>query len=134
MRLMLGALEEAHLPPLRLEEIGDEFVVTFYGPGVTPPPRRPPEADVPRVGRPPQPATQPGHPDPRLARLTVRQLRALEFVQEQGGITNAEYRALNATHERMAGRELAELRDLGLLVRQGGGNQQRYVLPDPDEP
>ena len=29
---------------------------------------------------------------------------------------------------------LAELRDLGLLIRQGGGNQQRYVLPDPEEP
>ena len=30
------------------------------------------------------PGALPGHSDPRLARLTVRQLRALEFVREQG--------------------------------------------------
>jgi ATP-dependent DNA helicase RecG len=135
MRLMLGAVREAHLPPLRLEEFGDEFVVTFYAAGATPPPPgQAPPPERPPVGRPPTPPPLPGHPDPRMRRLNKRQLQALVFVREQGGISNAEYRTLTNTTDRTAGRELAELRDLGLLIRQGGGNQQRYVLPNPDEP
>ncbi len=57
----------------------------------------------------------------------VRQLRALDFVQSQGYITNRDYARLNEVSERQALRELTDMVDKGLLVRMGKGRSCQYV-------
>ncbi|MEJ5347707.1 MAG: sigma-54 dependent transcriptional regulator [Desulfosoma sp.] len=58
----------------------------------------------------------------------VRQLRALDFVQSQGYITNRDYARLNEVSERQALRELTDMVDKGLLVRMGKGRSCQYVF------
>jgi ATP-dependent DNA helicase RecG len=127
IRLMLGAMREAGLAPPGLSEVGDEFVVRFYGPGVSPP-----NAVQPPVTA---PTSAPYYPLPsRPVQLENKQQHALEYVRTQGRIDTKQYCALANVPERTGRHDLKKLADLGLLVRRGAGRTQHYVLPDPHEP
>ena len=62
--------------------------------------------------------------------LRPRQMRALDFVRNNGFITNRHYSKLNDISERQALRELSEMVDQGMLHREGKGRACRYVLVD----
>lgn len=76
--------------------------------------------------RPPMPELDPGE---RLheSGMRPRQLRALEFIDSNGFITNKYYSQLNDISERQALRELNEMVDAGKLNRMGKGRGCRYV-------
>lgn len=58
-----------------------------------------------------------------------RQLRALDFIQSHGYITNRDYARLNELSERQALRELSEMVDRGVVMRVGKGRACQYVFP-----
>jgi two-component system NtrC family response regulator len=60
--------------------------------------------------------------------LKPRQLKSIDFIRDNGFITNRYYSQLNEISERQALRELAELVDSGVLHRIGKGRACRYVL------
>lgn len=62
--------------------------------------------------------------------LRPRQLKALEFIRNNGFITNKYYSRLNDISERQALRELNELVDSGTLKRTGKGRACRYILDE----
>ncbi|MCU0588568.1 MAG: sigma-54 dependent transcriptional regulator [Syntrophobacteraceae bacterium] len=62
--------------------------------------------------------------------LRPRQMRALDFVRNNGFITNRHYSKLSDISERQALRELSEMVDQGMLHRVGKGRACRYVLGD----
>lgn len=51
--------------------------------------------------------------------LNERQLKAVEYVKEKGKITNSEYQALNNISDRTASRDLENLVDLEVFVKEG---------------
>jgi ATP-dependent DNA helicase RecG len=132
IRLMMGAMQKAGLPPPVFRDLGEEFVVYFYRSEEALAQLPPLPAERPRRGRPPAPPAIPGTTDPRLEGLNERQIRALEFVQAKGRINNEEYRTLNNTNPRMASRDLTDLMARGLLVRRGSGPMLHYVRPEAD--
>jgi len=69
------------------------------------------------------------------AKLTDGQMRALEFVDSHGKITNREYQDLTAVLAGKALRELRELVDLGILIPDGQGRAAGYCRkPDAEDP
>lgn len=62
----------------------------------------------------------------RLAKLGLndRQLRAVEYVKEKGKITNSEYKTLNDTSDRTASRDLENLVDIGVFLKEGEKKEQ----------
>lgn len=123
IRLMIGALREAGLPPPAFEEIGDEFVVTFFGAAAA-------AGGVAGSVLPTSPQTRRTGlrlADTQLQGLNARQLRILEFIQEHQRITNAEARSLTGVTDRTAGRDLADLLHRGLLEQRGGGKSLHYI-------
>ncbi len=60
--------------------------------------------------------------------LKPRQAKALDFLSVQGFITNKYYSRLNEISERQALRELNEMVEADLVVRQGKGRACRYIL------
>jgi len=51
--------------------------------------------------------------------LNNRQIKSVMFVKEKGRITNSEYQTLNETSDRTAFRDLEELTEWGILVKEG---------------
>lgn len=60
--------------------------------------------------------------------MKPRQLKALDFMNSRGFITNKYYSQLNEISERHALRELNEMVELGLINRIGKGRSCRYIL------
>jgi len=60
--------------------------------------------------------------------LNERQLKAVEYVKEKGKITNKEYQELNETSDRTASRDLENLVDLGVFVREGEKKGTSYKI------
>ncbi|MBW1979874.1 MAG: sigma 54-interacting transcriptional regulator [Deltaproteobacteria bacterium] len=69
-------------------------------------------------------------PEPqfRHGSLNNRQVRALNFMRENGYITNEYYSQINSISGRHARRDLGQLIEMGLVRRIGGGRSIRYVL------
>jgi predicted HTH transcriptional regulator len=61
--------------------------------------------------------------------LDARQRAALDWVRQQGSISNDEYRELAGVSRATASRHLQVLVEKGILIRQGAANATRYVLP-----
>lgn len=61
-------------------------------------------------------------------RLNERQKSCVEYLEEKGHITRAEYVDLTGVSLRTANYDLKELEDAGLLKRVGGGRSTKYVL------
>jgi len=60
--------------------------------------------------------------------LNARQIKALEYIQKNGKITNREYRILCATSRDTAHRDLSELVQKGILKREGRGRVTHYLM------
>jgi tetratricopeptide (TPR) repeat protein len=60
--------------------------------------------------------------------LNEREVGAIEFVRENGRITNQDYRDLTGVSQKQAVRDLNKLVDDGLLQRVGKGRATRYEL------
>jgi two-component system, NtrC family, response regulator len=60
--------------------------------------------------------------------LRPRQLRTVDFIKNNGFITNKYYSQLNELSERQALRELTEMVESGVLQRIGKGRACRYIL------
>ena len=61
-------------------------------------------------------------------KLNDRQRKAIEYVREQGQITNHDYQKLCNVSRRQALKDLNELVDRNLLIRAGSGRSVRYLL------
>ncbi len=62
--------------------------------------------------------------------LNKRQMKALRHVAERGRITRADYEIMTGTTERTAKRDLNDMVTRRILMKEGGGNNFWYVLPD----
>ncbi len=60
--------------------------------------------------------------------LNERQIKALMYVKEKGGITNKEYQGLNAVSNKTAYLELSDIVEKGVLILEGKGRQVKYLL------
>ena len=111
IRRMAQAMEAHGLPRPRFEVLGSEFRVTLTGPGE----RFMAEA-----------ATRPAWAES----LNERQVEAVLYVGEHGRITTGEYRTLANVADVTAYRDLRDLSDRGLLIRQGKGRGTYYTLAE----
>ena len=66
------------------------------------------------------------------AKLNDRQRQALEYVQEQGSISNHEYRQAFGVSNKTAYQDLQALVEWKMLQKVGQGRQTRYVLPSQE--
>ncbi|WP_185210620.1 ATP-binding protein [Sphingobacterium mizutaii] len=60
--------------------------------------------------------------------LNDRQLKAVGYVKEKGRITNREYQELNETSDRTASRDLENLVDLGIFIKEGEKKGTSYRI------
>ena len=109
VRRMAQAMAEHGLPRPRFEDVGSEFRVTLVGPG---------ERFMADLSA--RPAWAKG--------LIERQVEAVLYVGEHGRITTGEYRTLVGVADVTAYRDLKDLSDRGLLIRQGKGRGTYYTL------
>ncbi len=69
-----------------------------------------------------------GMPPSKSALLHPRQLKALNFMRENGYITNQLYQEINSISKRHALRDLSHLLNLGFIERTGKGPSTRYFI------
>jgi two-component system NtrC family response regulator len=60
--------------------------------------------------------------------LNQRQVKAINFIKNNGYITNDYYIQINHISDRHARRDLSQMVDLDIVVRVGKGRSTRYVL------
>ncbi|MGB0788604.1 MAG: hypothetical protein ACPGQR_03625, partial [Marinirhabdus sp.] len=60
--------------------------------------------------------------------INVRQKKAIQYVKENGGITNAVYREEYKVTDRTAHRDIEELVDLSILKKEGAGRATKYLI------
>lgn len=111
--LMVRTLFEGHplQPPLpRFEQLPGSIVATLYA------------ADLSKLAEEEQ--------ETRWAEmgLNERQIRALEYLSTAPSLSRKEYSGLCQTSTRTAARDLKDLLERGLVVRQGEGRWSRYAL------
>ena len=109
IRRIAQAMTEHGLPRPQFEEVGSEFRVMLIGPG---------ERFMQEIKA--RPAWAEG--------LNERQVEAVLCVGEHGRITTGEYRTLVSVADVTAYRDLKDLSDRGLLIRQGKGRGAYYTL------
>jgi ATP-dependent DNA helicase RecG len=97
------ACKEAELPEPEIKEFQGGFLVTLFKDNFT-------EIQLAKLG------------------LNDRQLKALNFVKEKGKITNKEHQELNKTSERTALRDLENLTELNVFVKDGENKGTSYKL------
>ena len=128
IKFMLDETKRMGLPPPEFREVG-EFVVTFRGsPELAPVQPAQPEyrgtlwegdeqlREVPSLE---------SLPDEQESRL----VKAVQYVNERGFITNSIYRELTRVSDRTASRDLEALVERGRLKSVGKKGARRYVLP-----
>ena len=97
------ACKEAELPEPEIKEFQGGFLVTLFKDNLT-------EDQLAKLG------------------LNDRQLKAVNFVREKGKITNKEYQELNETSDRTALRDLENLTELNIFVKDGEKKGTSYKL------
>ena len=97
------ACNEAELPEPEIKEFQGGFLVTLFKDNLT---------------------------EDRLIKLGLndRQLKAINFIKEKGKITNKEYQDINETSDRTALRDLENLTELGVFVKEGEKKGTYYKL------
>jgi len=60
--------------------------------------------------------------------LNNRQLKAVAYIRQHGEMSNRDYRELTGLSDETARKEIAQLRDRGVLVAVGKGRSTAYVL------
>jgi len=130
IRFMFDETKRMGLPPPEFKEM-DEFVVTFWRAPALAAPQ--PQSQQPRFKETLwdedehlQPVVAEVHlPDEQEQRL----IKAVQYVNERGFITNAAYRELTSVSDRTAHRDLEVLVERGSLKGVGQKSARRYVLP-----
>jgi ATP-dependent DNA helicase RecG len=97
------ACKEAELPEPEIKEFQGGFLVTLFKDNLT-------EDQLAKLG------------------LNDRQLKAVNFVREKGKIRNKEYQELNETSDRTALRDLENLTELNIFVKDGEKKGTSYKL------
>lgn len=126
IRFMLDETKRLHLPPPQFREVG-EFVVTFRKAPALMSPRPQPQyaealwADEENIQSEILSQDQSAQREHRL-------IKALEYVQKHGFITNSIYRQLTGVSDRTAHRDLETLIERGRLKGSGQRAARRYVL------
>jgi predicted HTH transcriptional regulator len=127
IRFMLDETKRLGLPAPRFRETG-EFMVTFHKAPALLPPAMPQQdrATLWDDNGPVQQLEAPVHtmPDERESRL----IKAMNYVHEQGVITNKVYRDLTGASDRTAHRDLELLVERGRFKGIGQRAARRYVL------
>lgn len=95
--------KEAELPEPEIKEFQGGFLVTLFKDNLT-------EIQLAKLG------------------LNDRQLKAVNFVKEKGKITNKEYQELNKTSDRTALRDLENLTEVNVFVKDGEKKGTSYKL------
>ena len=131
IRLMLNETRGMGLPAPQFREMG-EFVVTFRKAPSSLSQSRDvsPEEDKPRqLMLDVLPATSSSVDEIEALDLDKREVRAMQYVQDHGSITNREYRQLTGVSASTANRDLESLVGQKILIRIGGKRGTRYKLP-----
>lgn len=97
------ACKEAELPEPEIKEFQGGFWVTLFKDNLT-------EEQLIKLG------------------LNLRQLKAVSFVKDKGKITNKDYQEINETSERTALRDLENLTELNIFVKDGEKKGTTYKL------
>ena len=128
VRFMLDETKRMDLPAPQFRE-RSEFIVTFQ----KAPALRAPQSPVQYKGETLWQEEEVSLPESvvqnrRAEQIEKRLIQALEYVQEQGFITNGIYRQLTGVTERTAHRDLERLVERGRLKGTGQRAARRYVL------
>jgi ATP-dependent DNA helicase RecG len=126
IRLMLEETKRMGLPPPQFREMS-EFVVTFFKAPVTAPARASSSGETLWDTETRQPDIPAG--EPLLLEQERRMQQAMQFVREQGVITNTVYRELTSVSEATARRDLEALVERGALRGTGKTRGRQYRLP-----
>lgn len=100
---IFDACKEAGLPEPEIKEFQGGFLVTLFKDNLT-------DEQLIKLG------------------LNERQLKAVLFIKEKGRITNKEYQEINETSDRTALRDLENLTELNILVKEGEKKGTAYKL------
>lgn len=100
---ILDTCKQAELPEPEMKEKDGGFIVTLFKDRFT-------EEQLAKAG------------------LSNRQLRAIQFVKEKGKITNKEYQDINETSDRTALRDLENLTELDIFIKEGEKKGTSYRL------
>lgn len=106
---MRRAMREYNLNPPIFDEPGPNFTVTFFGPG---------ERFMRELEARPK----------WMSGLNERQVKIVEYLVEQGKITNQDYRKMFAVSSKTATNELTALMKKRLVKRQGAGRSTVYIF------
>lgn len=134
IRFMLNQSEALDLPAPEFKEQGGEFVVTFFK-------RTPkrhetgsrPQSELPdyikrEASDRPDPVRLPKIEAPASLTRQKRQELALDYIRENGSITNNQYREITGISENTALRDLEALVEQNSLRAVGKGRGRKYVL------
>ena len=100
---IFDACKEVGLPEPEIKEFQGGFLVTLFKDNLT-------DEQLIKLG------------------LNERQLKAVLFIKEKGRITNKEYQEINETSDRTALRDLENLTELNILVKEGEKKGTAYKL------
>jgi ATP-dependent DNA helicase RecG len=91
---IIDTCKQAELPEPEMKELDGGFIITLFKDNLTP-------EQLAKLG------------------LNDRQVKAVLFVKEKGKITNSEYQILNEISDRTALRDIDELTEKGILIKEG---------------
>jgi ATP-dependent DNA helicase RecG len=91
---IIDTCKQAELPEPEMKELDGGFIITLFKDNLTP-------EQLAKLG------------------LNDRQVKAVLFVKEKGKITNSEYQILNEISDRTALRDIEELIEKGILIKEG---------------
>ncbi|MEK7396095.1 MAG: helix-turn-helix domain-containing protein [Candidatus Poribacteria bacterium] len=111
IRRMIDGMREYGLKPPQFKFDGGVLKVTLWGPGER-------FMEI----------TEEIIPEDKLKELNDRQIKAIQYLQEKGKITNREYRELCEIGWDTAHRDLSELVQKGILKREGKGSATHYRM------
>ena len=100
---IIDTCKQAELPEPEMKELDGGFIITLFKDNLTP-------EQLAKLG------------------LNDRQVKAVLFVKEKGKITNSEYQMLNEISDRTALRDIEELTEKGILIKEGEKKGTSYKL------
>ncbi|NCA86607.1 MAG: transcriptional regulator [Clostridia bacterium] len=100
---IIDTCKQAELPEPEMKELDGGFIITLFKDNLT-------SEQLTKLG------------------LNGRQIKAVLFVKEKGKITNSEYQILNEISDRTALRDIDELTQKGILIKEGEKKGTYYKL------
>lgn len=100
---IIDTCKQAVLPEPEMKELDGGFIITLLKDNITP-------EQLTKLG------------------LNDRQVKAVLFIKEKGKITNSEYQVLNEVSDRTALRDIEELAEKGILIKEGVKKGTTYKL------